>query len=165
VSPGKPAKFTVKVRIPGWVQGRPVPSDLYSYVTPAAQAWKVSVAGEPVQAELDHGYVAITREWHAGDTVELDFPMAPEKVRGNEQIAAARGQEAFERGPVVYCFEPADQPIPADVAAGAKITAEARPELLGGVTVLKVDGATAIPYFSWNNRGLAPMKVWLPVRE
>ena len=77
----------------------------------------------------------------------------------------ARGQEAFERGPVVYCFEPADQPIPAGVAAGAKITAEAKPDLLGGVTVLKVDGATAIPYFAWNNRGLAPMKVWLPVVE
>jgi hypothetical protein len=32
-------------------------------------------------------------------------------------------------------------------------------------TVLEVDGATAIPYFAWNNRGLAPMKVWLPVKE
>jgi DUF1680 family protein len=37
--------------------------------------------------------------------------------------------------------------------------------LLGGVTVLEIrDGAnatTAIPYFAWNNRGLAPMAVWL----
>ena len=49
--------------------------------------------------------------------------------------------------------------------------AEARPGLLGGVTALTIEGAekdgrnvgpvTAIPYFAWDNRGLAPMAVWL----
>ena len=162
VSPAQPATFTLKVRIPGWVQGQPVPSDLYRYEIPAVHVWSVRVSGVVVNATPEQGYVSITREWHAGDTVELNFPMAPEKVRGNEKIAATRGQEAFECGPVVYCFEPADQPIPAGVAANAEISAEARPDLLGGVTVLKIDGATAIPYFAWNNRGLAPMRVWLP---
>jgi hypothetical protein len=47
------------------------------------------------------------------------------------------------------------------------IATEDRPALLGGVTVLVIKGAagaplTVIPYFAWNNRGLAPMTVWLP---
>ncbi len=163
VSPEKASTFTVKVRIPGWVQGEPVPSDLYRYESPAASAWSVRVTGKDVTAKPENGYVAITREWHAGDTVELDFPMTPEKVRGNEKIAATQGREAFERGPVVYCFEKPDQPLPEKVAAGAKVTAMARPDMLGGITVLDVGGLTAIPYFAWNNRGLAPMEVWVPV--
>ncbi len=165
VSPEKPATFTVRVRIPGWVQGKPVPSDLYRYESPATAAWSVRVGGEVVKASPENGYVAITREWRAGDSVELDFPMGPEKVRGNEQIAATRGQEAFERGPVVYCFEQADQPLPEAIADNAKITAVARPDFLESITVLKVDGLTAVPYFAWNNRGLAPMKVWVSVKE
>jgi hypothetical protein len=53
------------------------------------------------------------------------------------------------------------------VSAKAKVATEFRPDLLGGVTVLLIDGGagrgpiTAIPYYSWNNRGLAPMAVWL----
>jgi DUF1680 family protein len=64
--------------------------------------------------------------------------------------------------------------------AGFTVKAEARPELLEGVTALKVDGAslatrkdddsiatqpaslTAIPYFAWNNRGNFPMQVFMP---
>ena len=168
VSPDKPAKFHAEGTHPR-LGPRPAGA-VGSLPLRAARPRRRGRCGLPERARRSptarsQGYVSITREWRAGDTVTLDFPMAPEKVRGNEKIAAARGQEAFERGPVVYCFEPADQPIPTGVAAGAKITAEAKPDLLGGVTVLKVDGATAIPYFAWNNRGLAPMKVWLPVTE
>lgn len=162
ISPEKPAKFAVRVRIPEWVQGQPVPSDLYRYESSSPTPWTVRVAGKAVTSTPEKGYVTITREWHAGDVVELDFPMAPEKVRGSAAIAATQGRVAFERGPVVYCFEKPDQPLPEKVAPQAKVTAEARPDLLGGVTVLKVDGATAIPYFAWNNRGLAPMEVWVP---
>lgn len=32
VNPEKPAEFAVKIRIPGWALGHPVPSDLYQYV-------------------------------------------------------------------------------------------------------------------------------------
>lgn len=165
VTPEKPGKFALFLRVPGWATGKPVPSDLYHYEAGAASSWQLKVAGEDYKGLMSKGYVIVNRDWKAGDVIELDLAMPPQKVRGNEQIAATRGQEAFERGPMVYCFEPADQPIPASVPANAKIAAEARPELLDGVTVLKVNGATAIPYFAWNNRGLAPMKVWLPVTE
>ena len=168
VSPAAPAKFTVKVRIPGWAQGHPVPSDLYTYVSPEAPAWRVQVAGAAVNASVDHGYVSITREWKSGDVVELDFPLRVHQVLGNEKIAATRGQVAFERGPLVYCVEEIDQKVaPDSLAAPLNISTKSRPAFLGGVTVLEIKGAsgkalTAIPYFSWNNRGLAPMTVWLP---
>ena len=108
----------------------------------------------------------MTREWKTGDSLRLDLQMPVRRVVGNEQIAATRGQVAFERGPVVYCFEQPDQPIPAAVSATAKTSIKARPDLLGGVTVLEVDGATAIPYYAWNNRRVpdgkvSEMKVWL----
>lgn len=164
ITPAAPAKFTLRIRIPGWVQGRPVPSDLYRYDQVAGPAWQVHVAGAVVPARVEQGYVAITREWRKGDVVELDFPMPVHAVTGNEKIAATRGQVAFERGPVVYCFEQADQPLPPVIGSALVATVEARPNMLGGVTVLKFGDTTAIPYFAWNNRGLAPMTVWVPVR-
>jgi DUF1680 family protein len=128
----------------------------------------VSVGREQVTAAPEQGYVSITREWRAGDTVELDLPMRVHLVRGNEKIASTAGQVAFERGPVVYCFEGADQPI-AGITLTAPIHAstQAEPRFLGGVTKLKIEAAggvalTAIPYYAWDNRGLTPMTVWLP---
>jgi DUF1680 family protein len=90
------------------------------------------------------------------------------QVQGNEKIAATRGQVAFERGPLVYCVEEVDQKIDAiTLKSPLKVASKVMPALLGGITELEIkDGAgtalTAIPYYSWNNRGLSPMRVWLP---
>ncbi len=163
-APEKPVTFTLKLRIPGWAQGRPVPSELYRYESPKSADWSVRFGHERAALVESDGYVWLTREWRAGDSIEIDLAMPAQVVRGQAAIAATEGQVAFERGPVVYCFEPADQPIPVSVTRAPKITPQARPDLLGGVTVLDVDGATAVPYFAWNNRGLAPMAVWRPVK-
>ena len=169
VSPATPTKFTIKVRIPGWVQGWPVPSDLYAYDSDRTTGWRVSVGREPVKAAPEQGYVAITREWRAGDTVELDLPMRVRRVHGNTKIAATEGQVAFERGPVVYCFEEAGQKI-TPTAVGPRFGVSTERESLMFTDLIRLDfksdtGAkmTAIPYFAWNNRGLHPMRVWLPV--
>lgn len=171
VDPAQPATFTVRLRIPGWVQGRPVPTDLYAYDDAKPASWTVKVGGAPVPGRLEQGYVAITREWRSGDVVELNLPMPVRAVHSHPQVGALQGLVAFERGPVVYCVEGApgeESPAKASAPVTGRIVAEARPELLGGVTVLKSDGTkgtaaafTAIPYFAWDNRGLAPMAVWL----
>jgi len=168
VAPAKPAKFTVRVRIPGWAQGHPVPSDLYFYDDQVPAAWSVKVGGQELNGPVEHGFVVITREWRAGDVVELNFGLPVRTVRGHAKIAATAGRVAFERGPIVYCVEDTERKsVPNDlvVAATAKLGAQTRPALLGGVTVVEIrDGAnttTAIPYFAWNNRGNAPMAVWL----
>ena len=59
----------------------------------------------------------------------------------NEQVEADRGRVALQRGPLVYCAEWPDNPggrvrnlmLP----DSAKLTAEFKPELLNGVTVIK----------------------------
>jgi DUF1680 family protein len=92
VSPAVPAKFTLRVRIPEWAQGRPVPTDLYAYDSAGAPPWKVRVAGETVMAAPENGYVAINREWRAGDMVELYFPMRAQAVqRKSRGRAGTRG--------------------------------------------------------------------------
>jgi len=169
VSPAVPAKFILKLRVPGWSQGRPVPSDLYQYENPKKTAVRIRVGGALIDATPDaSGYVSLAREWRAGDMVELDFPLPVQAVRGHEKIAATHGQVAFERGPVVYCFEDVGQQVgAATMGAPLTVSLQAQPGVLGGVTQLTFldEGGralTAIPYFAWNNRGLAPMTVWLP---
>jgi uncharacterized protein len=171
VSPAVPAKFTVTLRIPGWAQGQPVLSDLYSYASPEAPAWRVLVDGVSVPAKAEQGYVKITREWKSGDTVEIDFPLTVHRVRGNEKIEATRGQVAFERGPVVYCVEDVGQKAAANIlSAPFDVSTKWEPTLFGGVVDLEIAGKgapslVAIPYFAWNNRGLAPMTVWMKTAQ
>lgn len=167
ISPVVPTKFTVRVRIPGWSRGKPVPSDLYSYVSPENPELLLQVGGVAANSQTENGYITITREWKSGSTVKLNFPMPVNQVQGNEKIAATRGEVAFERGPLVYCVEEVDQKIDAiTLKSPLKVSTKAKPALLGGVTELEIkDGAgtnlTAIPYYAWNNRGLAPMAVWM----
>jgi DUF1680 family protein len=165
LSPEKPVRFTLRLRIPGWVEGRPVPSDLYSYLPTDGSGWKLAGCGAEDKYGQEGGYYCVTREWKAGDSLRLDLQMPARRVVGNEQIAATRGQVAFERGPVLYCFEQVDQPLPPVIGPAATATVEVRPEMLGGVTVLKFGDTTAIPYYAWNNRGQAPMTVWVPRAE
>jgi DUF1680 family protein len=162
VTPERAAKFALRLRIPAWAQGRPVPSDLYHY-DDATPPWTLSVNGAALTPKLDAGYAVVTREWKSGDVVELDFPMPVHAVSGHPLVAATKDRVAFERGPLVYCVEdPERKTKPEDLVIGAKtaVTAEARPDFLGGVTVLKLGDTTAIPYYAWNNRGLATMSVW-----
>jgi DUF1680 family protein len=182
VKPAKPGPFTLCLRIPGWVEGRPLPSDLYSYDDPTRANWSLRVNGEALGVKPHQGFAAIRREWKDGDTVTLDLPMPVRRVAGNPKIAATRDQVALERGPVVYAFEGVDNDgavFDTVLPAAANATPEYREALLGGVTVLKVASAqrafrndagevatkptslTAIPYAVWANRGLSPMTVWV----
>ena len=169
VSPAAPTSLTLRVRIPGWVRGRPVPSELYGYDEATPAAWSLRVGGQAVAAPLEQGYAVLTRVWRAGDVVELDLPMPVRTVHASPHVAALAGRVALERGPVVYCVEGQDSPVaPGDLTLSprAEVTAVAQAGLLGGVTTLAVtDGPatafTAVPYYAWNNRGLAPMAVWL----
>lgn len=183
VSPEKPAAFTLALRLPGWVQGKPLPSDLYSYENPAPAAWTVSVNGEKIPATPAKGYLLLKRTWSAGDKVTLDLPMPVRRVAGNEKIKATHNLSAIERGPVVYCLEGIDNEagiFNTFLPASAKLTPQFRTDLMNGITVIDIANAgraerdaqgntkakpvslTAIPYAFWNNRGLSPMAVWLP---
>jgi DUF1680 family protein len=186
VNPDQAGPLTVNVRIPGWARNEPVPSDLYRYADKVNPQVTLKVNGKPIPIQLEKGYVALNRTWKAGDTIELNLPMPVRRVTATDQVAADKGRVALQRGPIVYAAEWVDNPdgkvrnlvLPDSEA----VTAEYRPGMLKGVTVLKAkalalskDDAgtlhkkpvqlTAIPYSTWANRGAGQMIVWLPTAE
>jgi DUF1680 family protein len=48
VTPEKSGTFTVNLRIPGWVEGQPLPSDLYTYDDATPAKWSLRVNGKKV---------------------------------------------------------------------------------------------------------------------
>jgi hypothetical protein len=107
-------------------------------------ATQVSVNGEPVSAEPgDRGYLVLRRTWQAGDEVRAEFAVTARWVYPNAVIDSVRGCAAIERGPLVYCFEQADQPDGADVAfltvPGAPALTERQADLPGVGASVVVD--------------------------
>jgi len=168
VAPERASDFTLCLRIPGWARGRPVPSDLYRFAEAEAPPAGLKVNGQAADAapEAD-GYVHLKRRWRPGDVVELALPMPIRRVYAHEKVEADRGKVALMRGPIVYCLEAADHPdadvLELSLPREAKLAAEHRADLLGGVTVLRAKGAdiTAVPYYAWANRDPGAMTVWM----
>jgi hypothetical protein len=173
LTPDRPRAFEVRVRIPGWARGRPIPSDLYRYVDATGPAYELRVNGAVVSAALSDGYAVLSRKWSPGDTVTVDLPMPVRRVAADERVADDRGKIALERGPIVYCVEGIDNDnsvLGAVVPDQARFEVSERPDLLGGITVLRTTASTAagvpkaltaVPYYAWSNRGAGEMAVWL----
>ncbi|MFD1674479.1 glycoside hydrolase family 127 protein [Alicyclobacillus fodiniaquatilis] len=171
-----PKCFALAWRIPGW----------------CANA-QLQVNGEayPLDGQLQNGYVIIDRVWQNGDRIELNFPMTAQLIQANPQIRADAGKVAIQRGPLVYCFEEADNgDLIAALALSRKAELQARfdASVLGGTVVIEGEGwredvsawhdelyrpitqqpkpvhIRAIPYHLWGNRGSGEMAVWLPVQ-
>lgn len=168
----EPKRFALHLRIPGW-----------------CTKYALEVNQSPISnLRSRNGYVAITRTWRTGDTVILDLDMPVQLVRAHPNVRQMTGRVAIQRGPVVYCLESTDNPVsPLDrisLPLDMSWRVEHRPELLGGVTVLRgkalVDDATwrgglyaparpikrnpvqivAVPYCVWDNRAPGEMRVW-----
>jgi len=169
-------KFAIKLRVPSWLKTSPTNNDLYQYQD-KAKTYSVSVNGKALYPE-NRDYIEISRSWKKGDTIELDFPMDVRRIVANDNAEDDRGKVAFERGPIVFCLEGADQ---ADhkvfnkyILDSAPVSAHFEQDLLNGVMVLEgsakelqQDGEVkdvkfrAIPYSTWNNRGGEQMEVWI----
>ncbi|GAB3739656.1 glycoside hydrolase family 127 protein [Microlunatus parietis] len=83
---------------------------------PWSERTELAVNGDPVLVEPDaQGYLRLRRRWQAGDTIRLGLDLTPRMITPHPKIDAVRGSVAFERGPLVYCFEQADQEAGVDV--------------------------------------------------
>ena len=98
-------EMALRIRIPGWVRGAVVPSDLYTYADDVSLGYSVLLNGEKVEGKLVNGYFVIARKWKKGDKVSVHFDMEPRVVKAHAAVAADQGRIAVERGPVVYCAE------------------------------------------------------------
>ncbi|GAA3930227.1 glycoside hydrolase family 127 protein [Chitinophaga oryziterrae] len=184
VNPAKAAAFALHIRIPEWAKGQPVPGDLYHDKDSTSAPVVITLNGKPVKYELVKGYAVLQRSWKAGDKINIDFPMEVQKVLANSNVKEDKNRFALERGPIMYCLEGPDnkdatvQNIVVD--KNAVINAVYKPDMLNGVTILQMPGAsasrqlnsdelinsvqtvTAIPYYAWANRGASEMTVWIP---
>lgn len=182
VDPAEAREFTLWLRIPAW-----------------SRSTKVVAAGKPVAPVAPGAYLAVRRRWKAGDTVRIEFDMTPQMVVSHPRVMDNQGRVAVKRGPVVYTLEQNDQPEGVAVLETAfrlsgnparDFTPEFRPDLLGGIVMLKHNGAvgaqshasiplyarmeervwapgkpavlTLIPYYAYLNRGPAAIQVWTP---
>jgi DUF1680 family protein len=186
ISPAKAATFTLYLRIPGW-----------------ASKATVTLDGKPAPGKPKPGdYFAIRREWKTASTVRLQLDMAPHLVAANPLVREDYGRVAVQRGPLLYCLEQMDQEdrgsvldvvLPAGPDPSLGFASEFRPDMLGGIVVLKHKGmATAkplsqeplyqtigrtpregerevnltfIPYYAWANRLPGAMEVWIPFQK
>jgi DUF1680 family protein len=83
-------------------------------------AWSASghllLNGQPVPADpAGAGYLLVHRQWQPGDVLRYELDITPRLTRPDRRIDAVRGTAAIERGPLVYCFEQADQPAGIDL--------------------------------------------------
>jgi DUF1680 family protein len=183
IMPEKQTEFDLFVRIPGWANNQPAPGDAYSYLDSSSEKISLFVNGVPVTYNMMNGYAVIRKKWKKGDEVLLNMPMPVRRVVAIDEIKDNHNRVALQRGPLVYCFEFADNDgkamnivVPDNIIFSAEFDAD----LMNGIVVLKgevpvatvsSDGleisyarkkATAIPFYSWNNRGQGQMQVWLP---
>jgi DUF1680 family protein len=174
LAPDQPTEFELAVRIPGWSPGATLRLN-----------GKTLLRGDMV---IDAGYARIRRRWSKGDWVEIDLKMAAERIHAHPDVADDAGRVALRRGPLLYCLEGADNPVPLHrliLADRATVTPQFDGALLGGMMTLLATASSeagagwentlyrnvppqrapavikAVPYFAWDNREAGEMLVWI----
>lgn len=154
----------MKFRIPSWARNIPMPGKLYHYVADVEGTPSISLNGEVLDTGMPDGYFTVTRAWEKGDRVELNFDMPVRMVRADEQVADDRGKASLERGPLIYAIEEIDNKTDFDditLSPEDDFTVTMESDLLGGVITISTGKLSAIPYYTWSNRGVGKMKVWI----
>ena len=169
----QPATFALRLRIPSFAQGQPLPGDLYRYLDESVAASTILVNGKEVPLVIRDGYAELSRGWQGTTRIELRLPLPIRRVVAHSAVAELEGSVAIERGPLVYALEQVDNGaglLEYALPDSAGLRAEHEPDLLGGLTsirgeALNGDGRTvsfkAIPYYAWGHRDAGEMTVWL----
>ena len=172
IDPETPARFDLKLRIPGWARG-----------ARGDGQWRHG------RLLAERGYATISRRWSPGDIVTLRLPMPTERLFAHPNVRMDVGRVALRRGPLIYCVEEADNPGgPVQslvLPRGAALQPKWRDDLFDGVMTLTAkaerlatgDGEgrlystappaargatlTALPYHLWANREPGSMEVWV----
>lgn len=177
VTPEHEGVFALRLRIPGWAKDRPVATDLYKYADEAGKI-DIKINGTAVKPVIENGYFVINRKWCSSDLVELKLPLNVRRVVANQNVEDDRGRFSIQRGPIIYCLEGPDQQdtlvFDKYVEQSAQFSESYKADKLGGIVELSgkavkvlADSSTqgvaitAIPYYTWNNRGNHQMEVWI----
>ncbi len=184
VDPDNAARFKLNIRIPNWVNNSN--QSLYTNAEETADTTMMYyVNNKPVAVTVTNGYVVIDRKWKKGDVVSFEYNMQPELIEAKKDIKQDEGRVAIQYGPLVYCVEGADnngkawnivlppgikfEPVPYKVLDEniIALTADVPVITIGddGLNLrTEIKNITAIPYYTWANRGKNEMQVWLPTK-
>jgi DUF1680 family protein len=169
VDPGRPRRFALAVRVPGWC--RPPAEDALYRTEPTRRGEpRFTFNGRPIPApEMVGGFARIERQWQPGGALEVIFPVAPARVRAHPRVRDLAGQVALARGPIVYLFEGIDNGGTVGtirLPAAAPIREFAHPDFPGGPPALEAQvgdrRVVAIPFFARANRAPTAFTVWVP---
>jgi len=182
INTGRPVKFDLLVRIPGWARNEAFPSDLYYFKNADLGTVTFNLNGEKAMPGEWNGYASFSRTWRDGDMLELNFPIAPLIVKAHHDVKENTGKVAFQRGPVMFCLEAEDEfPHVLDlIVTGSPGPFNYVPSLLNGTGILErmnfqrtdtisgdylkdTNSFYLIPYYTWANRGNHEMMVWIPM--
>ena len=174
VNPSKSMEFSIALRIPGWVRNKPVPSDLYHYITTNEEKFRLEVNNKLIDLVIsEEGYCIINQIWNKGDRILIEFPMPVRRVLAHKKVKDCNGLVALERGPIVYCIESIDNYNVEKLKLNdnTHLGHQYQEELLNGIVTItgsvqnleinvKQD-FLAIPYYGWAHRGRSEMIVWM----
>ncbi|MFM2146816.1 MAG: hypothetical protein RL732_1652, partial [Bacteroidota bacterium] len=179
----KPASFALYLRYPNWSGDQQ--GSIYQPLLSADTSAVLLLNGTAVTYTREHGYLKVDRKWKKGDRLSYSFPMEPQLVKAYPGIRQDEGRLAIQRGPLVYCVEGADNQnkawnilLPPDTRLESdkmNILDEQVVVLKARLPVVQVSDngtnvqtqpqeVTAIPYYTWANRGKNEMQVWLPTK-
>jgi hypothetical protein len=158
INPEEAKTFSIYVRIPNRNTSR-----LYTESPALSGVKRFAVNGKEMTPHIEKGYAVVTREWKAGDRIELELPMEPQRIVADNRIKADLGTVALKYGPLIYNVETADEQNIGQPLSDAPLKAEWRPDLLGGVMVITgkwQDGSpmTAVPNYARMNRVGPPVE-------
>jgi len=180
-----PKRFKLRLRQPGWATGEASPGDLYHFTNFSKHEIILKVNGKPQTLEVKDGYVVVDRTWKNNDEVEYILPMPVLRIESSEKLTQDQSKVALQRGPMIYCLEGVDNNnevwnllMPANPSFEAieyHVLSEPVIALRGNMQELSADSTgqstvfrdklvTAVPYYSWANRGSGPMLVWIPTK-
>lgn len=148
---------------------------------------KITLNGREVRCEIKDGYAYLHGNYSAKDVVTVELDLSVRRVYTSNKVSANTGRVAIQRGPLIYCIEGVDNEndiLSVSLKKGGEITvSEYLPDKLCGIQELYAEGyretvsdelysfdapaeeacrVTLVPYYTWGNRGLNQMRVWIP---
>ena len=171
------ATFGLKLRLPGWCHHASL---------------RVNGEAFDLAGHVERGYVRVERHWQAGDAVALELAMPVERMYAHPGVRQDVGCVALKRGPLVYCMEGVDHPVPLHriiLPEDADLASSFQAEMLDGVIIIHAQALmeddadwgrtlyrsqsprwlpaaiTAIPYYAWDNRQPGEMRIWFRRKE
>lgn len=164
---------SLAIRVPGW-----------------SKKTEIRINGRIEDCEVRDGYAYLRGDFGADDVVEMELDLSVRKVYTSSRAAANTGRVAVQRGPLIYCAEGVDNGgdvLSLSLKKDGKVeVSEYLPKKLYGIQELYAEGfreavneelysydapctepcqVTLIPYYTWGNRGLNQMRVWMPEKN